>query len=180
MERGSTPLFAFTITVPEEAFPYSTDAIPWITSTLSTLSVVMVLRSIPVEGLCPPEPGLAPPIAADIVCMLAALEIGAPSMMMEVPIALAPRIDKVLTPWRSGLNVLDVMSAPGSRAITSASELAWMCSIAVLLIFEAVAAPALETSAVTVTSSRRKSAILSLKSYTSFAAVIVTLMFKVS
>ena len=98
IDRGSTPLFALTITVPEVAFPYSTEAIPLITSTLSTLSVVIVLRSIPEDGVWPVPPGFAPPIAADIVCKLAALEIGAPSTMMEVPIALAPRTDRVLIP----------------------------------------------------------------------------------
>ena len=146
----------------------------------SMLSVVMVRRSIPEEGPVEPATTVLPPIAVVIVLRLAALEMGAPSMMMEVPWAWPPRIDRVFVPWRSGLKVSLVMSAPGSRAITSIRELACMCSIAVRLILEAVAAPALDTSAVTVTWSRWKSATFILKSIWRLEAPMLTLMETVS
>ena len=98
-----------------------------------------------------------PFIAAVMPSMLALFDIGAPSTMMAVPrlfisLAFAVRSEMLWAEERSGF----VMVEPGSRPMMSRSEEVWLWSMAWREMRDAVASPALEASATTWTSSRRK------------------------
>ena len=79
------------------------------------LSVVIVLKSIPVWGEVPLVAGTAPPIEVVIICILELFEIGAPSMITAVPKEAPPLRLKVDTEVKSGLLTV----APGNSCIIS-------------------------------------------------------------
>ena len=134
------------------------------TSTDSMLSVDSWRTSMPPAGEAPPADTDVPAIGdetpfmdAVMPSMLALLDMGAPSTMMAVPrlfmsLPFTDRRVMLCAELRSGL----VMDAPGSRPMMSRRELVWLWSIAWREMSEAVDSPALDASATTCTSSRRK------------------------
>ena len=136
------------------------------------LSVDSWRTSMPPVGEAPPADTEVPAIGDDtpfitavMPSMLALFDIGAPSTIIAVPrlFMSLPLTERRVMLWaelRSGL----VMDAPGSRAIISRRELVWLWSMACLEMREAVDSPALDASATTCTSSRRKELAVSTKS----------------